>query len=85
MDTEGYDGEIIKMIDFNNINFDLVIFESKHLSALEHKLCIDLFQTHNFKTIMNNSDTLCIKNDLIDILKLVEQLNSKIISNNLSK
>ena len=84
MDTEGYDAEIIKMIDFNNINFDLVIFESKHLSGVEHKLCMDLFQTHNFKAIVNNSDTLCIKNDFIDILKLAEKLNSKSNSNSFS-
>ena len=77
MDTEGYDGEIIKMIDFNNIDFDLVIFESKHLSTLEHKSCISLLQSHNFKSIVNKSDTICIKNDLADILKHTDELHSE--------
>ncbi len=78
MDTEGYDAEIIKMIDFDKIDFDLVLFENKHLTPSDHNFCMDLLKTRNFKSIVNKSDTLCIKNDLVEISALAEKLNSKI-------
>lgn len=77
MDTEGYDSEIIKMINFNKISFGLVMFESKHLSNQAHQLCLDLFQSHGFKCTVNESDTLCIRGDNAEIIKFIDGLKSQ--------
>jgi FkbM family methyltransferase len=72
MDTEGYDGEIIKMINFDKINIDLLVFENKHLSVSDHQHCINLLTERRFKAIVNGSDTICLKRELFDILSLPE-------------
>lgn len=57
IDTEGYDYEIIKMINFNNIKPQMILYENKHLSFSDKKCCLDLLKHHGYKIIDLKEDT----------------------------
>lgn len=59
LDTEGYDAEIIKTIDFNKIKIRMLMFENKHLQKSELKHVESILITHNFAVISNGNDTFC--------------------------
>lgn len=60
IDTEGFDYEIIKQIDFVLVLPDVVIFENKHLKAEDYRNCIKLFKKLNYNLIAGEYDTICI-------------------------
>ncbi|MBU3675896.1 MAG: FkbM family methyltransferase [Chitinophagaceae bacterium] len=61
IDTEGYDYEIIKTIDFNKLHPAILYFEHNHLSKSQYKECLRLLHT-KYKTIYRNTtwDTICL-------------------------
>ena len=62
IDTEGYDYEIIKTIDFENYDIENILFENKHLSFEEHNDCITYLKAQGFnKIITYGGDTLAQK------------------------
>ncbi|NJK82701.1 MAG: FkbM family methyltransferase [Saprospiraceae bacterium] len=60
IDTEGYDFEIIKMLDFAIIKPELIIFESKHLSTAAKTACFDYLKANGYqlKTFGANTASL---------------------------
>ena len=60
IDTEGYDYEIIKTIDFSKLKPTMISFESEHLSELAYKECIDLLSKEGYKTTQIDRDSVAI-------------------------
>lgn len=61
IDTEGYDFEILKMIPFNELNIDLILFEHKHLTAKDYDLAIKLLKSFKYKITKFENDTFALK------------------------
>jgi FkbM family methyltransferase len=64
IDTEGYDFEIIKLINFKNLKLDIIIFEHRHLNKSDHKQSIKILNMNGFKLFADNGDTIGIKKSL---------------------
>ena len=58
IDTEGYDFEIIKTVDFNKLKPKLISFESEHLSADDQKACDQLLTAQGYKLKSIDRDTV---------------------------
>lgn len=54
IDTEGYDFEIIKTINFNEIKPRMILYENEHLSNIDKTTCINLLKKEGYKIIVNN-------------------------------
>jgi len=68
IDTEGFDAEIIKMIDFKTIYFDVIKFESINLSEQDLSNTINLLLSSNY-TIAKGYDAIAINKKIKIILK----------------
>lgn len=60
IDTEGYDFEIIKTIDFARRKPLLVVYEHKHLSEGDRAACLGLLKAAGYETLEDGGDTLCL-------------------------
>ena len=60
IDTEGFDEEIIKMIDFSIIKPKLVKFESVHLNKSQKNSTISLLNAHGYKIIDERRDMIAL-------------------------
>ena len=58
IDTEGYDYDVLKMIDFKKIKPGLIIFEHRHLEIIKYKLALKMLKKQNYKFIYEGGDTL---------------------------
>ncbi|HVX25700.1 MAG TPA: FkbM family methyltransferase [Parafilimonas sp.] len=62
IDTEGYDFEIIKTINFENYEIENILFENKHLSPEEQNDCLVYLKAKGFNTfVTHGGDTLAQK------------------------
>ena len=60
IDTEGYDYEILKLIPFDNLNVEFVMFENRHLSDSDYKKAIKLLKSHSFEVGTYYKDTIAV-------------------------
>jgi FkbM family methyltransferase len=60
IDTEGFDDEIIKMIDFSQVRPKLIKFESVHLSAEKKLFTVRLLKSHGYKIIDERRDMIAL-------------------------
>lgn len=58
IDTEGYDFEIIKQIDFNRFQPRVIIYEHKHISRRERRNCEKCLQGWHYKLHRHFSNTM---------------------------
>ncbi len=58
IDTEGYDFEILKQIDFGCIKPRVIIYEHKHLSCQERRECANLLEGCDYRLQSHFSNTL---------------------------
>jgi FkbM family methyltransferase len=60
LDTEGYDFEIIKSIDFDAVRPDLILYEHIHLNEQDKVDCQNLLKSHQYQIFRPNEgyDTL---------------------------
>ncbi len=56
IDAEGYDHEIIKMVDFDRIKPKIIRFEHLNLSAVEKCDCMQTLISHNYRLIVGAYD-----------------------------
>jgi len=63
IDTEGYDFEIIKSINFSNLRPELIFYEHRHLSAEEAEACEKLLEGQNYFFIKEKYNTLAVYKD----------------------
>ncbi len=58
IDTEGYDFEIIKTIDFSRLKPSMISFESEHLSKDDYAACQALLQKEGYQIKQIDRDTV---------------------------
>jgi hypothetical protein len=58
VDTEGYDGEILKMIDFSRFRPALIKYEHKNIEAAERRTLESALREHDYKTVVEGTDTI---------------------------
>lgn len=63
IDVEGYDYEIIKMIDFEKYKPKLIHYESKHLNRKDTVECENYLRIQGYSVLLNGSNTLAIYKD----------------------
>jgi FkbM family methyltransferase len=68
IDTEGYDWEIIKTIDFSVRQPRLLIYEHYHLPKEVRAQCRELLHGHGFETLEEGFDTWCLDTRVDDRL-----------------
>ncbi|MBL7663855.1 MAG: FkbM family methyltransferase [Bacteriovoracaceae bacterium] len=61
VDTEGYDFEIIKLLDFNKFKPEVIFFESKHLSDSDFVAAQKLLIENGYELFWEKGDTLAIR------------------------
>lgn len=60
IDTEGYDFEIIKMIDFNKLKPKIICFEHIHLNEESRLQCTQLLSHHGYSLEHFSTDSIAI-------------------------
>lgn len=65
-DTEGYDFQILRQVNFRALQPKLVIFERKHLSPEEQRLGASLFTGNGYRCIDTIDNTIAVRNDVAD-------------------
>lgn len=58
IDVEGFDYEVIKMVDFKNCKPAIIRFEKLHLSSDDLERCYDLLITNGYKIAIEEQDIL---------------------------
>jgi FkbM family methyltransferase len=61
IDTEGFDSEIIKMINFERIQPYVIVYEHKHLSHGQQVEALTVHQTRGYKISMSRSNTVAYR------------------------
>lgn len=61
VDTEGYDAEIIKMIDFERLNPSIIQFEHDNISKEEMEDCARLLISRGYKMTRDSLDTMAYR------------------------
>jgi FkbM family methyltransferase len=61
IDTEGFDFEIIKLIDLEKYAPKLLMFEHLHLDADERAACIAHLHRHGYQDLSDGMDTVCLR------------------------
>ncbi len=62
IDTEGYDFEIIKMIDFNKMKPAIIRYECSVLSEQDNQACIDLLTQQGYRFFDEGNDIIAVLN-----------------------
>jgi len=76
IDTEGYDFEVIKLIDFEKLHPTLVLYEYKHLSEEDRTLCNQYLQNLGYQLFSTQRDTLAVlKAEIIHNSQLYQAWN----------
>jgi len=67
IDTEGYDYDIIKLIDFDRFRPDLILLEYLHLTYYQYFAAIDLLRSNNYRVYRNKGsmDLLAVDNEIL--------------------
>lgn len=68
IDTEGYDYEILKSIDFKKYNLEIILFEHCHMKEINYKHLCSILK-RNFKLVYHNLDTLAIQKEVFKYMK----------------
>jgi len=57
IDTEGYDYEIIKLVDFNKIKPKIILYENHHLNMQDKIKCMEYLKNKGYSIIFMGGDT----------------------------
>lgn len=68
-DTEGFDYEILKTIDFSIIHPDIIMFESIHLSKADFKATVSILKNANYAVFVCGHDSIAICKTMGSVLK----------------
>lgn len=65
IDVEGYDHELVRILDLERFAPSIVRFEHVHLRRKQHEACIDKLIAHGYRVCLEEHDTLaCLPGDL---------------------
>jgi len=70
IDTEGHDAKIVKQINFENLKCEIIIFEHKHLKALEYGDCLALLRRNSYDLFTCENDTIGVSRKVSEKLKI---------------
>jgi FkbM family methyltransferase len=81
IDTEGFDFEILKLVDFDRFKPQVVLFESKNLSDADYIQAKELLAQHGFHLYWERGDTLAtqIKFPQIERVKAIARMPWQLI------
>ncbi|MEQ9186653.1 MAG: FkbM family methyltransferase [Cryomorphaceae bacterium] len=68
IDTEGFDHEVIKMVDFAVVKPAAIVFEDSHISEPDYEACVRRLQEHGYTTHRIGPNTVAW---LVDIRQFV--------------
>lgn len=69
IDTEGYDYEVLKLIDFNRIRPDILIYEWCTLNLHDHNESIRLLRSHGYSVYKKETDMIGLRDTTDQLLK----------------
>ncbi|HEV2370137.1 MAG TPA: FkbM family methyltransferase [Acidimicrobiales bacterium] len=61
IDTEGYDYEVIKLIDLERHAPKLLMYEHLHLSPSDREACLQHLRANGYEDISDTMDTVCLR------------------------
>lgn len=61
IDTEGYDYEVIKLIDLERHAPTLLMYEHLHLSPADREACLARLRSNGYEDISDTMDTVCLR------------------------
>jgi FkbM family methyltransferase len=70
IDTEGYDREILELVDLERYGTHLVVFEHLHLGPEGRAACRDLLTRHGFELVSDGMDTLAVHHDALGVAEV---------------
>ena len=76
VDTEGYDFEILKLVDFKKYSPEVILFESKNLSDEDFIQAKELLIRNGYKLFWEKGDTLAIKMSYLLSIRCVHKLKA---------
>jgi FkbM family methyltransferase len=65
IDTEGFDYEILKLIPFESIDIEFIMFENRHLSDADYRQAIRLLKSYGFAVGSLYKDTIAVKKEIL--------------------
>jgi FkbM family methyltransferase len=67
IDTEGYDSEIVRMIDFIQCRPDIVIVEYRHMTFYQYYLLLEFFEERNYciRKNIDSMDLIAVDNECV--------------------
>ena len=77
IDTEGYDVEIIRLIDFTKIHPDIVLFENKHLEGKDYRACNARLKKFQYDLFEDGADTIALARSS-EIVRKMERTTRKV-------
>jgi FkbM family methyltransferase len=66
IDTEGYDYEVIKLIDLDRWRPAVLLYEHKHLSSDDRLACADHLERSGYAALSDDTDTLAVRRSALD-------------------
>lgn len=61
IDTEGYDYEVIKLIDLERYGPKLLMYEHLHLTPADRHECLGRLRSHGYEDMSDTMDTVCLR------------------------
>ncbi|MFZ5630202.1 MAG: FkbM family methyltransferase [Spirochaetota bacterium] len=62
IDAEGYDAEILRMLDFDRFQPSAILFESEHLSSDTYRKCLTMLKQNGYPILFRDGqDTLALR------------------------
>lgn len=61
IDVEGFDAEVVKMVDFDIVQPSIIQFEHEHLSNSDHNSAVDYLVSNGFKVARSGIDTVAYR------------------------
>lgn len=65
IDTEGYDFEIVKLIDFDTHRPKILLYEHRHLSSADRDACRAHLVSRGYACAEDGADTICVRLEAI--------------------
>lgn len=60
IDTEGYDAEVLRLIDLPRLRPAVVIYEHLHLDPTDREMSRALMEGHGYRQVSDGMDTICV-------------------------
>lgn len=73
IDTEGYDYEILKSIDWAIMQPDIIIFEYVHIMRSELNAIFEIFHLIDYNCYLAKEDCLCVNSKLSELNKKIQK------------